>query len=43
MIWDYENLLARRLLLWAILCCAIGAGLLIFGAAFWQGLGPVSA
>ena len=39
MIWDYENLLARRLLLWAILCSAVGAGLLIFGAPFWKGLG----
>lgn len=39
MIWDYENLLARRLLLWAILCGTVGAGLLLFGAASWRGFG----
>ncbi|MBG0788280.1 MAG: alpha/beta fold hydrolase [Anaerolineaceae bacterium] len=39
MIWDYENLLARRLILWAILCILVGAGLLIFGAALWRGFG----
>ncbi len=39
MIWDYENLLARRLILWAILCGVVGAGLLAFGAPFWQGFG----
>jgi len=38
-IWDYENLLARRLLLWAILCGAVGAGLLLFGVPFWRAFG----
>lgn len=39
MIWDYENLLARRQILWAILCCGVGAGMLAFGAPFWRGFG----
>lgn len=39
MIWDYENLLARRLILWAILCILVGAGLLILGEPLWQGIG----
>ena len=39
MIWDYENLLARRLVLWAILCLIVGAGTLLFGAPLWKGLG----
>ena len=39
MIWDYENLLARRQILWVILCGAVGTGMLIFGAPFWQGFG----
>ena len=39
MIWDFENLLARRLILWAFLCALVGAGLLLFGSPFWQGAG----
>ena len=39
MIWDYENLLARRQILWGILCGVVGAGLLIFGEPLWRGIG----
>lgn len=39
MIWDYENLLARRLILWAILCGLFGGCLLLFGEPLLQGIG----
>jgi carboxylesterase len=39
LIWDFENLLARRLILWAVLCVFIGAGLLLFGSPLRQGAG----
>ena len=32
MIWDFENLLSRRLMLWAVLSIIVGAALLAFGA-----------
>lgn len=39
MIWDFENLLARRLILWAVLCAFIGVGLLLFGSPLYRGAG----
>lgn len=39
MIWDFENLLARRLMLWGFLCLFVGAALLLFGSPPWQGAG----
>ena len=39
MIWDYQDALTRRLLLWAALSSAAGAVLLLVGDAFWRGFG----
>ncbi len=39
MIWDFENLLSRRLGLWAILNILAGAGMFVFGNPFWRALG----
>ena len=39
MIWNFEKLLMRRLLAWAILSTLAGAVLLLFGNPFWQGFG----
>ncbi len=42
MIWDFENLLSRRLMLWAILNIMGGAGLALFGEGLWPVFGLVS-
>lgn len=39
MIWDYENLFARRLMLWAALSALVGAGLALFGGPSWRSFG----
>lgn len=39
MIWDFEKLISRRLMLWAILSILAGAGLSLFGDAFWRAFG----
>ena len=40
MIWDFQDVLARRLLLWSALSMAAGALLLAFGASpWWRGFG----
>ena len=39
MIWDFQDALARRLLLWSALSIAAGAILLLAGDAFWRGFG----
>jgi esterase/lipase len=39
MVWDFKQVLARRLLLWAFLSLLIGAGLSFFGDRSWLGFG----
>lgn len=39
MIWDFQDALTRRLLLWSALSMTAGALLVIFGDAFWRGFG----
>jgi esterase/lipase len=39
MIWDFEQLLARRLLLWALVSILVGSALILFGGVFQQGIG----
>jgi carboxylesterase len=39
MIWDYENLLTRRLILWAASSILAGLFLIVFGNPFWQAFG----
>ena len=39
MIWDFQDTLSRRLLLWSALSIAAGIGLLAFGDPFWRGFG----
>ena len=39
MIWDFQDALTRRLLLWSALSMFAGAALLLFGDAFWRGFG----
>lgn len=40
MIWDYQDVLSRRLLLWSALSIIVGALLVAFGAsAWWRGFG----
>jgi hypothetical protein len=40
MIWDYQDVLSRRLLLWSALSIIAGALLVAFGAsAWWRGFG----
>lgn len=39
MIWDFQDVLSRRLLLWSALSIGVGSGLLIFGGPFWRGFG----
>lgn len=39
MIWDFQDTLSRRLLLWSALSIAAGVGLLAFGDPFWRGFG----
>ena len=35
MIWDYENILSRRLILWAMLNILAGGWMIVLGNAFW--------
>ncbi len=39
MVWDYENLLARRLILWAGVSILGGLILTLFGTSLWQAFG----
>ena len=39
MIWDFENLITRRLFLWAVLNSLVGAGMIILGDPFWRAFG----
>ena len=39
MIWDFEKLVSRRLLLWAVPSTLAGAALILFGNAFWRAFG----
>lgn len=39
MIWDFEKLLSRRLLLWAIPSILAGSALIPFGDTFWRSFG----
>ncbi len=39
MIWDFQDALTRRLLLWSVVSMVIGAALLVFGDPFWRGFG----
>lgn len=39
MIWDFQDTLSRRLILWSALSIAAGIGLLAFGDPFWRGFG----
>jgi len=39
MIWDFQDTLSRRLLLWSALSVAAGALLLLAGGDFWRGFG----
>ncbi len=39
MIWDFQDTLSRRLLLWSALSAGAGAVLLLAGADFWRGFG----
>ena len=39
MIWDFENLLSRRLFLWAGTSILSGMGMILFGGTFWQSFG----
>jgi len=39
MIWDFEKLVSRRLLLWAVPSILAGAMLILFGNPFWRALG----
>ncbi len=39
MIWDFRNILTRRLLIAAGVSIAVGLGMLLFGEAFWKALG----
>jgi esterase/lipase len=39
MIWDFQDALSRRLLLWSTLSVAVGAVLLWTGSEFWRGFG----
>jgi esterase/lipase len=39
MIWDFENLLSRRLMAWAGLNILVGAGLALFGEGIWPVFG----
>lgn len=42
MIWDFERLVSRRLLLWAVPSILAGAGLILFGGDFWRAFGVQS-
>ncbi|MGQ9491556.1 MAG: alpha/beta hydrolase [Anaerolineae bacterium] len=39
MIWDFQDTLSRRLLLWSALSVVAGAILLLTGGGFWRGFG----
>ena len=39
MIWDYENILSRRLFLWAMLNILAGGWMIVLGNAFWMPFG----
>ncbi len=39
MIWDFQDTLSRRLLLWSALSAVAGAALLLTGGDFWRGFG----
>jgi len=39
MIWDYENVLTRRLFLWAVVNILVGIGLMIFADGLWVPFG----
>ena len=39
MIWDFENLLSRRLMVWAVANILAGAGLALFGERMWPVFG----
>ncbi len=39
MIWDFEKLVSRRLLLWAVPSALAGATLVLFGNPFWRAFG----
>ncbi len=39
MIWNFKNILARRLFLWSVLSTLVGLGMVIFGDGFWQSFG----
>jgi len=39
MIWDFENLLSRRLILWALLSILVGLLMILLGDPFWQPFG----
>ncbi len=39
MIWDFENLISRRLMLWAVPSMLIGLGQILLGVDFWRAFG----
>jgi carboxylesterase len=39
MIWEFQDVLTRRLLLWSALSVVAGALMLVFGDPFWRGFG----
>ena len=43
MIWDFQDALSRRLLLWSALSIAAGAVLWLFGGPFGRGFGLQAA
>jgi len=43
MIWDFQDTLSRRLLLWSALSIVAGAVLLLAGSDFWRGFGLQAA
>ncbi len=39
MLWDFQAVLSRRLLLWSAFSVLIGGALLLVGTPFWRGFG----
>lgn len=39
MIWDFEKLISRRLMLWAVPSILVGTALFLIGDVFWRALG----
>jgi carboxylesterase len=39
MLWDFQDVLSRRLLLWSAISMLIGGALLLVGTPFWRGFG----